>query len=187
MAGLPLRGGGFGRANLRLVAPAAANDPNPNDIDIDVAEDDPDQPQVNDDGQILRIEHGDGSVTISMNDRPLLPGVGHNSGNQDWFRNLAEEIGEDQLSGVAEDLLRGVADDEQSRKEWIDTVATFVRLLGVTIEVPNVSGVTDGAPVEGMSRVRHPLLLEAVLRFQANARGEFLPADGPMKIRNDST
>src|SRR5579862_9171085 len=166
MAGLPLRGGGFGRANLRLVAPAAANDPNPNDIDIDVAEDDPDQPQVNDDGQILRIEHGDGSVTISMNDRPLLPGVGHNSGNQDWFRN------------VAEDLLRGVADDEQSRKEWIDTVATFVRLLGVTIEVPNVSGVTDGAPVEGMSRVRHPLLLEAVLRFQANARGEFLPADG---------
>jgi hypothetical protein len=26
-----------------------------------------------------------------------------------------------------------------------------------------------------------------VLRFQANARGEFLPADGPMKIRNDSS
>lgn len=186
MAGLPFRGSGFGRANLRLVSPAA-NDADPHSIDIDVAEDDPDQPQINDDGHILSIEHGDGSVTISMNDKPLLPGLGHNSGSRDWFRNLAEEIGEDQLSAVAEDLLRGVTDDEQSRKDWIDTVATFVKLLGVTIEVPNVSGVTDGAPVEGMSRVRHPLLLEAVLRFQANARGEFLPADGPMKIRNDST
>jgi hypothetical protein len=185
MAGVPRFGGGFGRANLRLVGPsapaAAAND----DIVIDLADDGPDQPNVNEAGEILRIEHGDGSVTISMNDRPLLPGLGHNA-NTDWFRNLADEIDGDQLGGVAEDLLRGVADDEESRKDWIDTVATFVKLLGVTIEVPNVSGAVDGAPVEGMSRVRHPLLLEAVLRFQANARGEFLPADGPMKIRDDS-
>ena len=185
MSDVPLRGG-FGRANLRLVgaSPAAlahAND----DIQIDLA-DDPDDLQANDEGQILRIEHGDGSVTISMNDRPLLPGVGHNA-NTDWFANLAEEIDEGQLGSVAEDLLRGVADDEQSRKDWIDTVATFVKLLGVTVETPAISGASDGAPVEGMSRVRHPLLLEAVLRFQANARGEFLPADGPMKIRNDST
>jgi len=176
---------GFSRANLRLVpppgGPAIAND----DITIDVAEE-PDDLQANDEGQILRIEHGDGSVTISMNDRPLIPsGDAPNSG--DWFRNLAEELSEDTLGTVAEDLLRGVSDDETSRKEWIDSVATFVRLLGVTPEVPNVSaGSTDGAPVEGMSKVRHPLLLEAVLRFQANARGEFLPADGPMKIRDDS-
>jgi len=37
-----------------------------------------------------------------------------------------------------------------------------------------------------MSRVRHPLLLEAVLRFQANARSELLPTDGPVKIREDN-
>ena len=178
---------GFGRANLRLLSDANQwGGDGLDDITIDAAEDDPDQPQVNDEGQILRIEHGDGSVTISLNDKPLLPGIGHNRGPQDWFANLAEEIGADQLGMVAEDLLRGVGDDEQSRKDWIDTVATFVKLLGVTVEVPNVSGLTDGAPVEGMSRVRHPLLLESVLRFQANARGEFLPADGPMKIRNDS-
>ena len=29
------------------------------------------------------------------------------------------------------------------------------------------------------------MLLEAVLRFQANARGELLPSDGPVKVRND--
>lgn len=186
MAGAPL--GGFGRANLRLVGPTPANDLlADNDIQIDVADDDADQPNINDEGQILSIEHGDGSVTISMNDQPLLAGPGHNSGNHDWFRNLADEIDDGQLGMVAEDLLRGVTDDEQSRKDWVDTVATFVKLLGVTIEVPNVSGSSDGAPVEGMSKVRHPLLLEAVLRFQANARGEFLPADGPLKIRNDSS
>jgi hypothetical protein len=37
-----------------------------------------------------------------------------------------------------------------------------------------------------MSKVRHPLLLEAVLRFQANARSELLPTDGPVKIRDDN-
>jgi hypothetical protein len=31
------------------------------------------------------------------------------------------------------------------------------------------------------------LLLEAVLRFQANARGELLPADGPVKVANEGT
>ena len=177
---------GFGRANLRLVMPAPDGFGLDDQIIVDTAEDDPDQPQVNDEGQIFSIEHGDGSVTISMNDKPLLPGIGHNRGG-DWFRNLAEELGQDELGTIAEDLMRGVADDEQSRREWVDTVATFIKLIGVTIEVPAVSGNADGAPVEGMSRVRHPLLLEAVLRFQANARGEFLPADGPMKIRNDSS
>ena len=176
---------GFAPTNLRLVAPAPANDPM-GDIVIDAAEDGPDDLQVNDEGQVLRIEHGDGSITISLNDKPLF-GLGHNRGPRDWFDNLADEIDADQLGGIAEDILRGVNDDIQSRKDWVEIVATFIKLVGVTLEVPNVSGATDGAPVEGMSRVRHPLLLEAVLRFQANARGEFLPADGPMKIRNDSS
>ena len=38
-----------------------------------------------------------------------------------------------------------------------------------------------------MSKVRHPLLQEAVLRFQANARSEMLPTDGPIKIRDDGS
>ena len=54
------------------------------------------------------------------------------------------------------------------------------------IEIPGLQGAADGAPVEGMSKVRHPLLLEAVLRFQANARSELLPTDGPVKVRNDN-
>src|SRR6185312_9633984 len=60
-----------------------------------------------------------------------------------------------------------------------------IQLLGLKIEVPGQQGAADGAPVEGMSKVRHPLLQEAVLRFQATARSELLPTDGPIKIRND--
>jgi len=175
--------GGFGRANLRLIAGQPAGDPY-DDITIDTSEDDPDQPDINEDGQILRIEHGDGSVTISMNDRPLIPQDEKAVGG--WFRNLVGELGDQALGTITEDLMRGVADDIESRREWVDTVATFIKLLGVTIEVPNLQGAADAAPVEGMSRVRHPLLLEAVLRFQANFRGEMLPTDGPVKCRNDN-
>jgi len=81
--------------------------------------------------------------------------------------------------------MRGIRDDIQSRNEWIEDRAVGMKLLGLKIELPSLSGASDGAPVEGMSKVRHPLLLEAVLRFQANARSELLPTDGPVKIRND--
>ena len=72
-----------------------------------------------------------------------------------------------------------------SRKDWIEDRAQGIKLLGLKIEVPGIGGAAEGAPVEGMNRVRHPLLLEAVLRFQANARAELLPTDGPVKIRID--
>jgi hypothetical protein len=105
--------------------------------------------------------------------------------NTDWFRNLVDEISDGEQSRIAEDLMRGIGDDLDSRKEWIEDRAQGIKLLGLKIEIPGLSGAADGAPVEGMSKVRHPLLLEACLRFQANARSELLPVDGPAKIRND--
>jgi hypothetical protein len=74
----------------------------------------------------------------------------------------------------------------ETRKEWIEDRSLGLRLLGLKVEIPGLQGAADGAPVEGMSKVRHPLLLEAVLRFQANARSELLPTDGPVKVRDDS-
>ena len=105
--------------------------------------------------------------------------------NTAWFGNLVHKIDDMELGRIANDLIRGIDDDLASRKDWIETRAQGMRLLGLKIEMPGLQGAADGAPVEGMSKVRHPLLLEAVLRFQANARGEMLPTDGPVKIRND--
>ena len=159
-----------------------------NDDNVHVEED---KPAVDRDakGNILRIEHPDGSITISLDGK----GLGSDDDEEteaerakEWFRNLVDEIDEGQLSSISEELMRGIRDDIESRREWIEDRAQGIKLLGLKIEIPGLQGPGDGAPIEGMSKVRHPLLLESVLRFQANARSEMLPTDGPVKIRNDA-
>jgi hypothetical protein len=153
------------------------------EIMVDFASEPDDKPIIDAKGAILKIEHGDGSVTVSMDGKPLAEA--NDDGPLEWFDNLCEKIGSDELANMADDLLRGIDEDLLSRKEWIEDRAQGLKLLGLKIEIPNVQGASDGAPVEGMSKVRHPLLQEAVIRFNANARSEFLPTDGPVKIRND--
>jgi hypothetical protein len=143
-----------------------------------------DVPDVDTQGNILRIDHADGSVTVSLDGKPIDGPESAKAGG--WFDNLVDQIDGMELARIADDLLRGIDDDIRSRQEWIDDRAQGISLLGLKIEIPGLQGASDGAPVEGMSKVRHPLLLEAVLRFQANARSELLPTDGPVKIRNDS-
>lgn len=150
-----------------------------------IANDNPegDIPEFDHAGRVIEIKHSDGSITISLDGSSLEPSKPKDTG---WFANLAEDIPDDELARIADDLLRGVEDDLRSREEWIQERAQGIKLLGLKIEVPGLQGAADGAPVEGMSKVRHPLLQEAVIRFQANASAEMLPADGPLKIRNDN-
>jgi hypothetical protein len=176
-----------GMHNLRLVGQPDPELPGAPKIVVDIQDDQADAPDIDDNGNIVRIRHADGDITISLDGKPFGNVNPADDGPLEWFGNLAEKIGQDELSRITEELLQGIEDDLQSRQEWIEDRATGIKLLGLKIEQPNVSGAADGAPVEGMSKVRHPLLLEAVLRFQANARSELLPTDGPVKIRNDST
>jgi hypothetical protein len=156
------------------------------DVEVVVSEgvDAPELPEISED--LLRIEHEDGSVTISMDGRPVIPQESEAERAAEWFRNLVDEIDQSELSLISNDLMQGIDDDIQSRNDWIEDRAQGLKLLGLKIEIPGLNGGADGAPVEGMSKVRHPLLLEAVLRFQANARSELLPTDGPVKMRNDA-
>ena len=165
--------------------PAPEEQALPDGGEIIIAEADPavDQPEMDDAGNILSIEHADGSITVRIDGQPLESAASRKPTG--WFDNLVEQIDDMELGRISEDLLRGIRDDLTSRNDWIEDRATGLKLLGLKIEIPSMSGTADGAPVEGMSRVRHPLLLEAVLRFQANARSELLPTDGPVKIRND--
>lgn len=144
-----------------------------------------DQPIFDAKGAVLKIEHGDGAITLNMDGRPLVDAP--RSGPTGWFDNLAEQIPDGEMHRIADDLLRGIEDDLRSSEEWRQERAQGIKLLGLKIEVPGLQGAADGAPVEGMSRVRHPLLQGAVLDFQANARSELLPTDGPVKIRDDAT
>src|SRR5882672_1156193 len=133
-----------------------------------------------DDGH-AKIEHEDGSVTF---DDDIGPKDAVDP--DDFYRNLADEINENELSRIASDLLTGIEMDQQSRKDWLETRAAGIRLLGLKLEEPRGDMGTSSAPLEGMSTVRHPALLEATIKFQAVARGELLPASGPVKVRNDS-
>ena len=171
--------------NIRLPESDSAMPPgNDEDVVIEMAEGEGDKEVTSDDGTIIKIDHDDGSITIAL-DGATLGNVNGPAGTQGWYDNLVDDISKDELGRISGDLLRGISDDIDSRKDWIEDRALGVKLLGLKIEIPGLQGASDGAPVEGMSKVRHPLLLEAVLRFQANARSELLPTDGPVKIRND--
>lgn len=122
----------------------------------------------------------DGSLTISF-DAPQPDRLA----SEEFDENLAELLPDSVLSSTAERLLMGIEQDEQSREAWLNNMASGISLLGLEIKTPPGASVAGGAPSEGISTVDHPLLLEAVLRFQANAYGELLPSDGPVKIRND--
>ena len=165
--------------NIRQLAPEAEAA-----IQIELVENG-DTPVMDQKGNVLEIEHGDGSISISLDGKPL--DEAEDEGPGEWFDNLVDKIDDMELSRISYELIKGVGDDIDSRKDWIENRATGIKLLGLKVEIPGLQGASDGAPVEGMSRVRHPLLLEAVLRFQANARSELLPTDGPVKIRNDDT
>ena len=170
---------------LNVRQPAPEQEPlSVDDVMVEIIEGN-DNNKIDEKGNILEIEHPDGSLTISLDGKP----IGDNAKERDetdWFRNLVEDVAESNLGSIAEELLRGIRDDLESRKDWIEDRAQGIKLLGLKVEIPGLQGSGDGAPIEGMSKVRHPLLLEAVLRFQANARSELLPTDGPVKVRNDN-
>lgn len=163
---------------LRLVDPQNPEEQlAPREIDLG----DGDHAVVVDENGIARIENEDGSVTFDEN--PDLNTADIDEEN--FYRNLAGEIDENDLGLFASELLTGIELDIQSRKDWMATRATGIRLLGLKIEEPRGDLGASSAPLEGMSTIRHPLLLEATIRFQATARGELLPASGPVKVRND--
>jgi len=170
------------RGNYRKPAPASPFSANgANDIVVALGGDEDNGFDA--DTGTTQIPLADGSVEVSLGPPPLKSG---NAGDADKFNaNLAEHLSDGTLSQIAEKLLLGIEQDDQSRSKWLDNLSNGISLLGLEVKQPRGAAASGGNPQEGTSTVDHPLLLEAVLRFQANARGELLPSDGPVKVRND--
>jgi len=132
--------------------------------------------------RVLVIKNDDGTITVDFSGKPI--GANGKPQPAQFVDNIIDEIDDDELSRWAEVLLEGIDADEQSRKEWMDTRKRGLELLGLKIEDPKADVSGSSAPVEGMSKVRDPVLTEAIVRGQANAIGEFLPAAGPVKIED---
>jgi len=97
------------------------------------------------------------------------------STGEDFGANLAEHVTEEELQMLASDLLGDFDSDIASRKDWIQTYVDGLELLGMKIE-------DRAEPWEGACGVYHPLLSEALVKFQSETMMETFPAAGPVKV-----
>ena len=88
--------------------------------------------------------------------------------------NLAEYLSDSQLSTLASELIGDVDDDIGSRKDWIQTYVDGLQLLGLKIEERT-------EPWEGACGIYHPMLSEALVKFQSETMMSSFPAAGPVK------
>jgi len=88
--------------------------------------------------------------------------------------NLVEFLDESVVEDVIHELMSDYEDDVASRRDWMQTYVDGLELLGMKIEER-----TD--PWPGACGVYHPLLSEALVKFQAETIMEIMPASGPVK------
>ena len=140
--------------------------------DILLAEDDmvPDLAVVVEDPESIEVVMDDGSVVVEFGDSSEMDEeVSHDS-------NLAEYIDDAELESIANDLIDHFASDRESRGEWASAYIKGMDLLGMKVEERT-------EPWNGASGVYHPMMTEAVIKFQAQAMGELLPASGPVRSK----
>ena len=113
------------------------------------------------------------SVTIGMDGMEITIEPGSEF-EEEFSDNLAEYLTESELSTIANDLVSAVDDDIDARKDWIQTYVDGLELLGLKIE-------ERSEPWEGACGVYHPLLAEAIVKFQAETMMSIFPAQGPVK------
>jgi hypothetical protein len=94
----------------------------------------------------------------------------------EFGKNLAEDMEDDVLAELASELLAEFEDDISARKDWIQTYVDGLELLGLKVE-------DRTEPWPGACGVYHPLLSEALVKFQAETMMETFPAAGPVKTQ----
>ena len=94
--------------------------------------------------------------------------------DEEFSKNLGEDLDEQYMAQLSSDLLEDFTNDLNSRKDWLETYVDGLELLGLKIEERT-------EPWEGACAVYHPLLSEALVKFQAETMMETFPAAGPVK------
>ena len=88
--------------------------------------------------------------------------------------NLVEHLDPRVVEELVSDILSDFDDDISARKDWIKAYVDGLELLGLKIE-------ERMDPWPGACGVYHPLLSEALVKFQAETIMEIFPASGPVK------
>jgi hypothetical protein len=127
------------------------------EVPIEIEIEDPESVRIGIDGMEIEIEPG-------------------KEVNDDFNANLAEELSDEILASLASDLIGDVESDVAARKDWIQTYVDGLELLGLKIE-------ERSEPWEGACGVYHPLMSEALVKFQAETMMSIFPAAGPVKTQ----
>ena len=125
-------------------------------------------PQMLDGAEFTEMD--DGGVEIDFEPDEDLPEIAA------FDANLALYMNDMDMNALGEMLLSGVEEDKQSRGDWEATMTEGIKLMGLKIEERTM-------PFKGACGVYDPLMAEAVIRWQAVAAGELLPAAGPVKTQ----
>jgi hypothetical protein len=115
------------------------------------------------DPESVSIKAGDLEIEIEKEDM-----------DDEFNENLAENLDDDVLTELAGDLIGEYQSDIDSRKDWVQTYVDGLELLGLKIEERT-------EPWPGACGVYHPLLSEAIVKFQSETIMETFPAAGPVK------
>lgn len=124
--------------------------------DIEIEIENPDSVKIGVDGMQIEIEPG--------------------SEKEDFNANLAEEMDPRSLQILIADIASDVRNDLDSRKEWETMLKDGLMLLGLKYEERT-------EPWPGACGVFHPMITEAVVRFQSETITETFPAVGPVKTK----
>ena len=136
----------------------------PKGLDQLGAEEEPIEIEI-EDPEAVRIRAGDVEIEIEPTED-----------DDEFSKNLAEDIPDDVLTSLASELIGDFETDVSSRKDWVQTYVDGLELLGLKME-------ERSEPWAGACGVYHPLLTEAVVKFQAETMMETFPAMGPVKTK----
>lgn len=136
-----------------------------------------DGPRVDPKTGNLIYEQEDGSVIIDTSPEGA---DAKDKSAAEFGANLAEYLGDAELDEISFDILEGIEQDIASRTQWEDTYNRGIDMLGLTLDPASGSAKPGG----GISNIKSSLLLEAIVRYQANFTAEMMPAGGPAKVED---
>ena len=126
----------------------------------------------------ISIDNPD-SVAIATDDGGMIIDFEPDKQNimaEDFDSNLADYMDESTLNELGGDLISQYQADKDSRSEWEESYVKGLDQLGLKIE-------DRTTPWAGACGVFHPMLSEAVIRFQSQSIAEMFPAQGPVRTK----
>jgi hypothetical protein len=145
----------------------------PNEIEIELMDD---GSMLPDEEREKEEEEDNEGVEFDLDELLGIPKISEEDKDSEFFENLAETMDDSELSSLASDLIDDFEGDVSARKEWLQTYIDGLELLGLKIEKRT-------EPWSGACGVFHPMLSEALVKFQAETIMETFPAGGPVKTK----